>query len=197
MTVSQISLALTDASLATVKIVPSVGFITDLYARATPVSSASVSKAVSASFLPAKAFEKPLPKISEVITPEFPLAPLKSADSITFATSPTPTPSPIKTSSFLALPRVIDIFVPVSPSGTGKTFNSSTLFLFLDMLLAALINASLKTLPLIISDSSPLYYDSIPSTKTLILFTAIPVSLSTTYLTLLMMLSTIAETFIP
>ena len=112
-------------SRATVRIVPSVGFMTDLYAASTPSFSAAESSAASAVSFPERPFESPL-KISERITPEFPRAPRSIADAAVFATSPAVAPSGVFLSSATAFFIVMDIFVPVSPSGTGNTFSSST-----------------------------------------------------------------------
>ena len=57
------------------------------------------------------------------ITPEFPLAPLNEPEEIAFAKEDI-SGCAIDATSFAADIIVIDIFVPVSPSGTGKTFNS-------------------------------------------------------------------------
>ena len=107
-------------------------------------------------------FEKPL-KTRERITPEFPLAPLRSAEAIVLATAEHSTSSFISFSSARALPIVMDIFVPVSPSGTGNTLSSSTDFFLFVMLCAALIKASRSTLPSItvISSSPQLIISSI------------------------------------
>ena len=91
-------------------------------------------------------FENPRNK-REVITPEFPLAPLKRQDALTEAILPAVLPSSFD-NSLTEFARVIDIFVPVSPSGTGKTFSSSTLFRLLERLLEADIIASRKMFPL-------------------------------------------------
>ena len=156
------SLAFSADSLTTVRIVPSVGFITDLYAPFTPFSRLTTRSSADISLLPARPFEKPL-KTRERITPEFPLAPLRSAEAIVLATAEHSTSSFISFSSARALPIVIDIFVPVSPSGTGNTLSSSTDFFLFVMLCAALIKASRSTLPSItvISSSPQLIISSI------------------------------------
>ena len=87
-------------------------------------------------------FEKPLISC-ERITPEFPLAPLRdplAAASITSVTF---------TILFLAISLaaeviVKDIFVPVSPSGTGNTLSESISCLFSSNLLAPAINIFLR-----------------------------------------------------
>ncbi len=73
---SAISAALSAASFATVRMVPSFGFITALYAVSTPFSIAAAIATASSSL----SFLTPLvkPRRSwERITPEFPLAPRK------------------------------------------------------------------------------------------------------------------------
>ena len=62
----------------------------------------------------------------ESITPELPLAPLSMAAAALAATSPAPAVSGSFKSSSEAAPMVMDIFDPVSPSGTGKIFRSLT-----------------------------------------------------------------------
>ena len=112
------------ATRATVRMVPSVGFITALYAASTPIASASTKSAPVAAAFPSKPFANPL-KSRERITPELPRAPRSIADAAVFATSAALTLSNIPSSCAAAL-MVIDILVPVSPSGTGKIFSSST-----------------------------------------------------------------------
>ena len=85
----------------------------------------------------------------ERITPELPRAPLNRADAVVFATSPAWVVS-VFVSSLAAAAMVIDIFVPVSPSGTGKILRSFTIFLCLEILLAPETNAFFKINPLII-----------------------------------------------
>ncbi len=97
---------------------------------------------------------------------------------------------------------VMLMLVPVSPSGTGKTFSSSIWLRWLAMLLAPLIMLSLKTEPLIILRStspnlSNFRQETMSSTETLIFFTCRPVASSTTYLTLWVMLLTMAEMLRP
>ena len=72
--------------------------------------------------MPLSSFDIPL-KSKLRITPEFPRAPLSIADAVSAATSPTQSLS-VERRSFTALQIVIDIFEPVSPSGTGNTLRS-------------------------------------------------------------------------
>ena len=67
-------------------------------------------------------FVKPL-KSCDSMTPEFPLAPRSDPEEIAFEIE-TISGFSIAATSFAAEIIVIDILVPVSPSGTGKTFNS-------------------------------------------------------------------------
>ena len=106
----------------TVRIVPSAGFMTALYAASTPSVRAAANPAASAVSIPFMRFEIPL-KSRESITPEFPLAPLSIAEAVVFAASPTVCAS-LARRSFAAFPIVMPMFVPVSPSGTGKTLSS-------------------------------------------------------------------------
>ena len=71
--------------------------------------------------LPSHPLEKPR-KICDKITPEFPRAPINKP--LAKAAAKTPTWSLVDSRSYLA-PLAIDILilVPVSPSGTGNTFN--------------------------------------------------------------------------
>ena len=54
----------------------------------------------------------------------------------------------------LPAPIVMDIFVPVSPSGTGKMLRSSTNFRFFNMLFAPEMTASRSCLPVITAYTS-------------------------------------------
>ena len=127
----------------TVRIVPSVGFITALYADSTPIERAFTRAVPSASSIPSSPFEKPRNN-NERITPEFPLAPLSIDDAAVLEISPTVASSPALRSSATAAEMVIDMFVPVSPSGTGKILRSSTNFLLLTILFAPEMIASLS-----------------------------------------------------
>ena len=119
---SQSSNALLAAPLATVRIVPSFGFITALYAVSTAFCIASVRITTSSSSYSAITLVNPRNNW-ERITPEFPLAPLNEPEEIAFASSFMVGFSSSLT-AFAADIIVIDILVPVSPSGTGKTFSS-------------------------------------------------------------------------
>ena len=68
----------------------------------------------------------------ERITPELPLAPRSRAEAVTEAACSTVAGLDLR-SSVTAVPMVMDILVPVSPSGTGKTFSSSTFCFWLAM----------------------------------------------------------------
>ena len=116
------SLALLAAPLATVRIVPSFGFITALYAVSTAFSHAEARIATLISSYSLITLLKPLNSWDK-ITPELPLAPLREPDEIALAKAAI-LGSLIAATSLAADIIVIDIFVPVSPSGTGKTFNS-------------------------------------------------------------------------
>ena len=125
------------------RMVPSVGFITALYAAATPRDSAFAMSLASAVSLPSRPLEKPLNN-SERMTPEFPLAPRSNAEAAFLETCSTVGSSLSVSSSRLAALIVIDMLVPVSPSGTGKTLSASTCCLQFEMLFAPEINASLS-----------------------------------------------------
>jgi hypothetical protein len=105
--------------------------------------------AVSASFLPSSALEKPR-NSRLVITPELPRAPRSMAEAAVLAASPTVQLSSSAFSSATEAPTVMPMLVPVSPSGTGKTFSSSTRERWLLMLFAPEMIASRRILPEII-----------------------------------------------
>ena len=107
---------------ATVRIVPSAGFVTALYAASMPIPRAAAIFLPFTSSTSFKPCAKPLKRI-EVITPELPRAPLSIAEAAVFATSPALSASQ-SSRAFAAAITVIDIFVPVSPSGTGKILRS-------------------------------------------------------------------------
>ena len=72
------------------------------------------------------------------------------AEAAVLAASPTVQSSLRASSSGTAAPMVMPMLVPVSPSGTGKTFSSSTRERWLLMLFAPEMMASRRILPLII-----------------------------------------------
>ena len=148
------------------------------------------------------------------MTPEFPRAPRRRAAEATSAVSLTEGDFS-RASSRAAADRVMDILVPVSPSGTGNIFSSSTDCFWAERQADAEIIASLSRLPFITSITSLAlpcgwavparrlrtghtgYSDFIPSTKTLTFLTDRPVASSTVYRTLLTMLLAMADMFIP
>ena len=71
------------------------------------------------------------------MTPELPLAPRRSAEAVISAALVSVTFS-ARRSSVLAAFSVMLMFVPVSPSGTGKTFSSLICCLWISMEAAAL-----------------------------------------------------------
>ena len=83
-----------------------------------------MKSSVSTTSLSSSAFEKPLNNCDKM-TPELPLAPIKRPLEKLLPTVPICFSFKFSTS---CAPDDIDrfIFVPVSPSGTGKTFNEST-----------------------------------------------------------------------
>ncbi len=120
-----------------------------MYAASTPSLSAFARSFAPADSKPLKPFEKPL-KISERITPELPLAPLKRADAHFDDASSIVQSSASVAISLAAAVIVILIFVPVSPSGTGNTLSASTACLLFEILFAAEIIESLNSKPVII-----------------------------------------------
>ena len=114
--------ALSAIPLATVRIVPSFGFITALYAVSVPRLNALARVVVVITSTVFISFVKPRNNW-ERITPELPLAPLKEPDEIALARDSIVGFS-IAATSLAAESIVIVILVPVSPSGTGNTFSS-------------------------------------------------------------------------
>ena len=119
---SAISAAFTAASRATVRMVPSFGFITALYAVSTAFSIAAAITTASISLCPLVPLVKPR-RSWERITPELPLAPRREPDEIALASVSISGSVRLLTSDAADI-IVIVIFVPVSPSGTGNTFSS-------------------------------------------------------------------------
>ena len=114
--------AASDARRDTVSMVPSAGFMTALYAASTPSLSAPANSTAPAVSMPLRRFAMPR-NSSDSITPELPRAPRSSPDE----TQSAALSMDVKLrflSSLAALLSVRHIFVPVSPSGTGKTFSS-------------------------------------------------------------------------
>ena len=97
--------------------VPSVGFMTALYASFFPSSNAWAMASVSASRLPFTDLEKPRKKRAS-IAPELPLAERSTASAALVAHSETLS---FSGSISRTAPRVRLMLVPVSPSGTGNT----------------------------------------------------------------------------
>ncbi len=122
------------ASLATVRMVPSFGFITALYAVSTALEKAREAVFTSSSSCSVIVLENPL-KSWERITPEFPLAPRREPDEIALANAFMFISVREETSPAADM-IVIVILVPVSPSGTGNTL-SSLIYSFCDSSLPA------------------------------------------------------------
>ena len=107
---------------ATVRIVPSFGFMTALYAVSTARIKPSANTWTSICSCSLISRQKPR-KSCDKITPELPRAPRREPLEIVFASSSIDGLTRALTSLDAAI-IVNDIFDPVSPSGTGKTFNS-------------------------------------------------------------------------
>ena len=104
--------------------VPSVGFITALYAVFEPSIKACAKVFGLICFSSFSALANPL-KICDNITPELPLAPIReplAANSAIVYTLSSLALFISLTAEFI----VNAILVPVSPSGTGNTFNELT-----------------------------------------------------------------------
>ena len=117
------------------------------------MASAAASCVPSASTVSSRPFEKPRNR-RERITPELPLAPRSMAEAAVFATLAVVSLSASACMASLPAPIVMDIFVPVSPSGTGKMLRSSTNFRFFNMLFAPEMTASRSCLPVITAYTS-------------------------------------------
>lgn len=102
--------------------VPSLGFITALYAVSVPRTMALARVVVSMASTFLISLVKPL-NSWERITPEFPLAPRREPEEMALARSFILGFSRAATSLAAAI-MVRLMLVPVSPSGTGNTFNS-------------------------------------------------------------------------
>jgi hypothetical protein len=96
--------------------------MTALYAVSTALSQADARIAALISSYSLMTLANPLNSCDR-ITPEFPRAPLSEPEDIAFARE-TMSGSAMAATSLAADMIVMDILVPVSPSGTGKTFNS-------------------------------------------------------------------------
>ena len=116
------------------RIVPSLGFITALYAVSVAFWKALASTGASITVTDLISLVNPL-KSCERITPELPLAPLKEPPEIAFDKF-SKLGEAILLTSLAAERIVIVILVPVSPSGTGNTFNSFIISFFASRLAA-------------------------------------------------------------
>ena len=116
------SSALSAAALATVRMVPSFGFITALYAVSTPRSIAAAIAGASRSVSLRTPRVNPR-RSCERITPELPRAPRREPEEIALARVSISGSARAPTSEAADM-MVSVMFVPVSPSGTGNTFSS-------------------------------------------------------------------------
>ena len=105
----------------TVSIVPSTGSATALYAAVLASARAFDNSAVPSVSEPSRPTASPL-KNWERMMPLLPLASIIAARDITAAASPAERP-PEPSSAFTTASSVRNMFVPVSPSGTGKTLS--------------------------------------------------------------------------
>ncbi len=109
-------------SYSTVRMVPSTGLRTAWNATSTArLNDAAIDPASkrSQSSLPS---QRPR-RICEVMTPELPRAPMSAPDTMAFLTSARPASAGSAFRPATTLSSVSDMFVPVSPSGTGKTLS--------------------------------------------------------------------------
>ena len=135
-------MALSAIPLATVRMVPSLGFITALYAVSVPRTMALARVVVSMASTFLISLVKPL-NSWERITPEFPLAPRREPEEMALARSFILGFSRAATSLAAAI-MVRLMLVPVSPSGTGNTFSSLIHSFLASSSLAAARNARCK-----------------------------------------------------
>ena len=175
---------------ATVSIVPSLGLDTALYATCVPhsIALANALMVISSYFL----ISEQIPRNNwDKMTPELPRAPFK-APLATASQSSGRRLDEHRPSSLTADCMVKDILVPVSPSGTGNTFNESTFALFISSTRAPEIIILRNSALLIVfgmKKQSPYIsgqknYSLTPIIFTLTVSTIIPVNFSTLYLTL-------------
>ena len=107
----------------TVRIVPSTGLRTALKATLTLLRKATaMSSAVTGSWAPTRPSAMPR-RIWLVMTPELPRAPMSEPWVIALATAAMSESAGSAATSRTTVPSVSDMFVPVSPSGTGKTLS--------------------------------------------------------------------------
>ncbi len=118
-----------ESLLIRVRSVPSTGLITALYETSLALFSARIKSFVFTFFLVSMASVNPL-NIWESITPEFPLAPMSSPSFRAFKISFVTVGSFTLSSHWHASSIAALMFEPVSPSGTGKTFNALISSLF-------------------------------------------------------------------
>ena len=117
-----------EMSRRTVRIVPSTGLRTALKATFTPRRQArAMSAGVGSSWFFASQRPSAMPRrICEVMTPELPRAPMREPWVMALAISSMVASAGRAWTSLTTVPRVSDMFVPVSPSGTGKTLSLLT-----------------------------------------------------------------------
>ena len=121
---SNVCRAASDASRITVRIVPSTGLVTALYAPTAPSSMPRTQ--VLASMLSASPTARVIPRmICDRITPELPRAPMSAPCDIAAMIAPAPS-SGQRCASSITERMVRCMLVPVSPSGTGKTLIALT-----------------------------------------------------------------------
>ena len=125
------SSALSLMARATVRMVPSFGFITALYAVSVARTKAAAIWGISTVFFSAAANSRVNPRNNcERMTPELPRAPRREPEAIALHSTFISSVSSAAT-SLAADIIVMVMLVPVSPSGTGNTF-SSLIHSFLD-----------------------------------------------------------------
>ena len=104
--------------------VPATGLRTALKDTFTPLRSAAAMSAVVASGPLASARPSATPRrIWLVMTPELPRAPISEPWVMAWATSDMVASLGRASTSLTTVPSVSDMFVPVSPSGTGNTLS--------------------------------------------------------------------------
>ena len=129
-------LAAAALSRNTVRMVPSTGLRTAWNATSTAEENAASMPAAS-SFWPTLPSHRPR-KICEVMTPELPRAPMSAPVVIALRISAPSAPMGSCARFSTTVSNVSDMFVPVSPSGTGKTLRRLiSSFRSLKVLLAA------------------------------------------------------------
>ena len=114
-------LAAAALSRSTVRMVPSTGLRTAWNATSTAWENAESMLSAFTASCPTLPSHRPR-RICDVMTPELPRAPMRAPVVMALRISAPPAPMGRFARFSTTVSSVSDMFVPVSPSGTGKTF---------------------------------------------------------------------------